>query len=83
MLTVKAAASIAGVCPGLVYIWVGSGKLAHYRLGRPGSRGAIRIAEEDLKTFLATLKREEAPKEAPPTPKVAREKPTFRHLNIR
>ena len=52
MLTVKKVASVAGVSAGLVYIWIGSGVLPHYRVGRPGCRGGIRVAEADLEAFL-------------------------------
>jgi excisionase family DNA binding protein len=81
-LTVKAAAQLAGVCPGLVYIWVQSGVLAHYRVGRPGTRGAIRVAEADLHAFLASLKKETRPEESPPAPKPAKRKSAFRHIVV-
>lgn len=58
MLTVKQAAVRAGVSPGIVYAWINGNVLAHYRVGRPGTRGSIRIAEADLAAFMATLKRE-------------------------
>jgi hypothetical protein len=51
LLTVKAAAEMAGVCSGLVYIWCNEG-LVHYRMGARGKRGSIRIAEADLKVWL-------------------------------
>ncbi len=73
---------MAGVCPGLVYIWVQSGVLAHYRMGRPGTRGVIRVAEADLQTFLASLKRETRPKAMPPASKPAKPKSAFRHINL-
>ncbi len=68
MLSVKQAAARAAVSTGLVYEWIAAGALAHYRLGRPGRRGAIRIAEDDLLAFLASLKKEgrrPAPRAAP------------------
>ncbi len=56
MLSVKMAAARAGVSPALVYVWIESGMLAHYRLGSKGSRGRIRIAEADLDVFLASMR---------------------------
>jgi excisionase family DNA binding protein len=53
---VKQAAARLGVSPSLVYAWVESGVLSHYRLGRQGRRGCIRIAETDLDAFLASRK---------------------------
>ncbi len=81
-MTVKDVAARAGVCPGLVYIWVQSGVLAHYRVGRPGTRGAIRVAEADLQVFLASLKREPRPEATPPAPVPERKKPVYKHLKI-
>ena len=70
MLTVKQAAQRAGVSTALVYAWISDKMLAHYRVGRPGSRGSIRIAEADLDAFLASLKREgRQPSSPPPAPK--------------
>ena len=80
MLTVKSAAGVAGVCLSVVYAWIQSGRLPHYRLGRPGFRGAIRIAEADLAAFLASLKQETRPEEKLPAP--TKKKSTFRHLKI-
>jgi excisionase family DNA binding protein len=81
MLTIKMAAERAGVSTGLVYIWVESGALAHYRVGRPGSRGGIRIAEADLQAFLASLKRGKEPEESvPPAPK---RKVILKHLRLK
>lgn len=61
MLTVKAAAARAGVPVALVYGWCSAGLLSHHRLGLPGHRGSIRIAEADLDEFLASRKREGRP----------------------
>jgi hypothetical protein len=69
MLSVKAAATRAGVSPALVYAWVTAGLLSHCRLGMPGRRGCIRIAEADLEAFLQAQKREGRPVE-PPAPRV-------------
>jgi excisionase family DNA binding protein len=61
MNTVKAAATKLNVCPSVVYDLVASGALPHYRIGRPGRRGAIRIADADLEAYLAGQKRETGP----------------------
>jgi excisionase family DNA binding protein len=57
MLTVRSAARLAGVSVCLMYVWIRSGMIAHYRVGRPGSRGGIRIAEADLDAFLAGMRK--------------------------
>jgi predicted site-specific integrase-resolvase len=81
MLNVKAAADRAGISPALLYIWIEEGLLPHFRLGKPGTRGAIRIAEADLDAYLASLKRGEQPKESvPPAPK---RKITLKHLRLK
>jgi excisionase family DNA binding protein len=53
MLSVKEAAERVGVSVALVYGWCSAGLLAHHRLGLPGKRGCIRIAEQDLAALLA------------------------------
>ena len=58
MLSVKQVAEKAGVSLALVYGWISSGLLTHYRLGAKGRRGAIRIAESDLESFLRSFKQE-------------------------
>lgn len=79
MLTVRTAALRAGVSGALVYGWCNAGMLAHHRLGLPGHRGCIRIAEADLDAFLASQKRE-GRQEAPPPP---RRQPTrLKHLHL-
>jgi excisionase family DNA binding protein len=57
-LTPKQAADRAVVSLSLVYQWCQDGVLVHYRLGRPGKRGCIRIDETDLTEFLATCRKE-------------------------
>jgi hypothetical protein len=57
-----------GVSAALVYGWCNAGLLAHHRLGLPGHRGRIRIAEADLDAFLASQRRE-APASKPAMPK--------------
>ena len=56
LLTVRAAAARAGVCASIVYGWVDRRLLPHFRLGMPGKRGKIAIAEEDLEAFLQSQK---------------------------
>jgi excisionase family DNA binding protein len=57
-LTPKQAAERARVSTSLVYQWCQDRVLVHYRLGRPGKRGRIRIEEADLEAFLGSCKRE-------------------------
>jgi excisionase family DNA binding protein len=83
MLTVKQAAAVAAVSPGLVYVWVETGTLTHYRVGRPGRRGSIRVAEADLSAFLESLKREKRPEGFPPASPSRRSKSEFKHLKIK
>jgi excisionase family DNA binding protein len=79
LLTVKQAAERAGVSVALVYDWVAGGLLAHHRLGRPGRRGCIRVAQADLDAFLAAQRREgAAPAAAPPRKPPVR----LRHLDL-
>ncbi len=80
MLTVRQAAQRAGVCASLVYEWIASKVLAHFRLGKCGTRGKIAIAEADLDAFLEARKvGAERPKAAPvPKPRPIR----LKHLRI-
>jgi excisionase family DNA binding protein len=57
-LTPKQAAEKALVSLSLIYLWCQDGVLVHYRFGRPGKRGRIRIEDSDLEAFLATCKKE-------------------------
>jgi excisionase family DNA binding protein len=77
MLTVKGAAARAGVSQALIYAWIAAGVLAHHRMGRPGSRGVIRIGETDLEAFLSKLRREGQVSKPPVPP---RRKVVLRHL---
>jgi excisionase family DNA binding protein len=82
MYTVKTAAERLSVCPSVVYDLVASGILPHYRIGKKGCRGAIRIDEADLNAFLAAQKREKGPATTmPPAPR----KPhvILKHLRLR
>jgi excisionase family DNA binding protein len=81
MLTVQLAAEKAGVSKSLVYIWIEKGILPHFRLGKPGSRGTIRIDESDLRTFLESLRRAKRPKAS--VPSANRAKNVFQHINVR
>src|SRR5271170_1843700 len=53
LLTVKQAAKIANVCLSSLYAAIATGMLSCYRLRiRPGSRGTLRIAIEQLEAWL-------------------------------
>ncbi|HEV3440672.1 MAG TPA: helix-turn-helix domain-containing protein [Gemmata sp.] len=66
-LTPKQAAEKARVSISLIYQWCQDRVLVHYRLGRPGKRGRIRIEECDLDAFLETCKRDGEQPSAPLT----------------
>lgn len=55
-LTVRQAAEHAGTSPSLVYLWCAERRLPHLRTGRAGRRGKILIDQEDLDTFLDSLR---------------------------
>jgi excisionase family DNA binding protein len=80
MLSVKQAAARAAVSPGLIYELCACGELPHVRLGRPGKRGCIRIAEADLNAYLASRKRERRQPKPPPSPNPQPIK--LRHLHL-
>jgi excisionase family DNA binding protein len=82
VLTVKSAAERVGVSAGLVYTWIESGVLTHYRVGKPGRRGSIRIAETDLDAFMVTLKRGTVPEIQPLPPKPIRHRIKPKHLTV-
>ena len=65
MLTPKQAADKAGVSTSLVYEWCAQGLLPHYRFGRQGRRGTIRIDEIELEAFLARCRQAAHPQEEP------------------
>ena len=58
-LTPKQAAERAVVSVSLIYQWCQDGVLVHYRFGRPGKRGRIRIEDTDLEVFLTSCKQDE------------------------
>jgi excisionase family DNA binding protein len=69
MLTPRAAAAKLGVSTSLVYQWVESRLLSHYRAGTKGRGGKILIEEGDLMAFWESLKVEaETPKQRTPPP---------------
>jgi excisionase family DNA binding protein len=79
MMTVKAAAERMGISDSLVYELRACGLLPHIRIGRPGSRGCIRITDADIDAFIASQKvGGEAPARAPPQ----RQKNVFKHVVI-
>jgi excisionase family DNA binding protein len=63
MLTPKQAAEKAGVSPSLVYEWCARGLLPHYRFGRAGKRGTIRIDVAELEAFLGRCRQAARPQE--------------------
>jgi excisionase family DNA binding protein len=78
-LSVKEVAARLSISEALVYTWVESGQLAHFRLGGQGKRGAIRVDETDLERFLATRKKNGRQGCPPPAP-VPRVK--LKHLQL-
>jgi excisionase family DNA binding protein len=80
MLRVKEIAKLAGVSAGLVYAWIEQGVLPHFRLGKAGTRGTIRVAETEFQRFLESMKHKARPQECPAAAPV---KSAFRHLRVR
>ena len=78
MLRVKAAAERLGVSESLVYELCACGALPHVRIGRPGSRGCIRLTEVDIQEYLASQKVGGSRPSRPP-PKL---KQVFKHVII-
>ncbi len=79
MLTVKAAAERMGISESLVYELCACGSLPHVRIGRPGSRGCIRLTEADIQEFLASQK---VGGSATAKAAKARQKKVFKHVVI-
>lgn len=78
MLNVKQAAERMGISDSLVYELCSCGSLPHVRIGRPGSRGCIRLTETDIQEFLASQKvGGSAPARASPA-----KKRVFKHVVI-
>lgn len=78
MMRVKEAAKRMGISESLVYDLCAAGVLPHVRIGRPGSRGCIRISQEDIDGYLASQK-VERPTSSKPMP--ARKR-IFKHVVI-
>lgn len=81
MYTVKTAAEQMGVCPSVVYELVDAGELPSYRIGKPGRRGTIRIAEGDLEAYLESHKKGESP--AAVSPPAMKKKIVLKHLTLK
>jgi excisionase family DNA binding protein len=81
MLTTRQAAQKVGVSVSLIYSWVESRLLPHYRAGLKGRGGKILIAEGDLLAFWESLKVEAtaAERRATAAPKA---KLNLRHIRI-
>ena len=73
MLTPKEAAARIGVSDSMIYEWCSSGRLPHYRFGRPGRRGKILIEEKELDALLAACRQDARPQE---------EIPPLKHIRI-
>jgi hypothetical protein len=80
-ITVIEVSKRVGVCSSLVYGWVESRALAHFRLGGKGKRGRILVDEADLEAFLQGC-RVEAKKEAASSMKPPRVRTKFKHLDL-
>lgn len=57
-MTVKQFAERAEISLSLAYLLIAEGQVPHRRVGKRGSRGAIRISEEDFQEFMASTKSE-------------------------
>jgi excisionase family DNA binding protein len=78
MMTVKTAAERMSISDSLVYELCACGSLPHVRIGRPGSRGCIRITDADIDAFLASQKiGGSTPSRPPPN-----QKRVFKHVII-
>jgi excisionase family DNA binding protein len=83
VLSPRMAAQRLGVSLSLVYSWVESRLLPHYRAGAKGKRGKILISEADLLAFFEGLKvnpAEPPERKAPPAPPM--EKLKFKHISL-
>jgi excisionase family DNA binding protein len=78
MMTVKAAAERMSISESLVYELCACGSLRHVRIGRPGSRGCIRITAADIDEFLASQKVGGNAPSRPPR----QQKKVFKHVVI-
>lgn len=64
LLSVKEAARRLGLSSSLVYSLCAFGLIRHFRHGRPGKRGTIRISEEAIAEYQESCRSERPP--APP-----------------
>jgi excisionase family DNA binding protein len=78
VLNVKQAAERMGISDSLVYELCASGSLPHVRIGRPGSRGCIRLTEGDIQEFLDSQKVGGKAATRPPP----KQKRVFKHVVI-
>ncbi len=78
-MNVRQAAERMSISDSLVYELCACGLLPKAPVGRPGSRGCIRISDADIDAFLASQKvGGEAPARAPPR----QQKKVFKHVVI-
>lgn len=56
-MTVRQAAERLGISASLVYALCRDGVLKHFRHGRPGKRGTIRIPEQAVAEYIASCER--------------------------
>jgi excisionase family DNA binding protein len=80
MLTPREAAAKLGVSDSLVYCWIESKLLSHYRAGTKGRGGKILIGEADLMAFCLRVEAAPGQRSVPPALKGAKFKP--RHIRL-
>lgn len=79
-LTVRDVAEQLGVSENTVYGLCTSRRLRHVRIGGGGSRGTIRVGDDALDAYLASVTMGPS---NPPTPiPAAARKTTIKHLNV-
>ena len=79
MMTVKSAAKRMGISDSLVYELCACGSLPHVRIGRPGSRGCIRLTEDDIQEFLTSQR---VGGDAPAKTSPRQQEKVFKHVVI-
>jgi hypothetical protein len=79
--TPKQLAALGGLSLNLVYALCASGELRHHRVGAPGRRGKILIADADWEAYLAAHRSGGDRVAAVPARRPA--SPTFTHLKVR
>ena len=84
LLTVQQVAKTIGISDTLVYQWIETKELPHYRLGGEGKRGKILIDDTDLQAFIA---RKRVMPGQSPTPAPAPSRPNsaikLKHVHLR